>query len=235
MKRLHRPDAPNCLSDYRAPPDVWDGEPGPKGKKLNKACKKSVRDALKTMQSRTCAYCERTIYKDTDDKDKGGHIEHFVQKGGAPHETFSWDNLFWSCMQKMSCGKHKDRVNRTTYTHADLLKPDVDDPLQFLQYDVEGRVLPKGELAPAKLVRARQTIRVFNLNSHEARLPRIRLETWTTVAAEVEELQELFGDGSFTTDELFDERERVISERRTSEFSACVRSLVELFLPLPQA
>ena len=194
----------------------------------------SIRNRLKAMQSGTCAYCERRIYRDDDDKYKGGHIEHFVQKGGAPHETFNWDNLFWSCMQKMSCGRHKDRVDRMTYTHAELLKPDVDDPADYLQYDTSGQVLPKGDLDPAKLNRAVQTIRVFNLNAREARLPRLRLDTWATIEAEVKELQEIVADGDFEDEELRLERDRIVTDRYTAEFSACLKSLVEMFVPLPE-
>jgi len=108
------------------------------------------------MQGLRCAYCETAIDKDNR------HIEHFRQKGRDPTVTFLWSNLFGSCNRDDSCGKHKDRCKDCS-TVA-LIKPDVDDPEQFLVFAPDGSVGVRKNLSPADHLRATETIRIFNLN-----------------------------------------------------------------------
>ena len=111
------------------------------------------------MQQHRCAYCEAGINK----KDRNCHIEHFCQRNTYPEGTFLWNNMFGSCNNPYSCGKHKDHPKRS-YCHRDLIKPDVEDPENFLAFLPDGNISPVKGLSPASKKRAEETIRVFNLN-----------------------------------------------------------------------
>ena len=181
------------------------------------------------MQGNTCAYCERAIYKPGE----SGEIEHFVQKGKKPSVTFEWTNLFWSCKEKTSCGKHKDNgVRRNSYQPEDLIKPDEESPAHFFTYDTAGTIAPKEGLDLVASHRARVTIRVFNLNSKPARLPRLRASAWAAIQEQVIDLQLFADDGTYPAEDLRAEAQRILDDRYGDEFSACLVDLIEQFLPL---
>ncbi len=228
MKKLARSSAPICLEGYVNPPDTWDKKPpGAKGRKLHGICKREVREKLKQMQSGTCAYCERAIFKD-----RHGHIEHFIQKGDHPAATFEWSNLFWSCCEAMSCGRHKDnQVGRNSYHKADLIKPDVDDSAVYFAFNTAGSIFPHFELNQIDERRALETIRVFNLNSAQAQLPYLRSQVWEAIQAKVVQLQDFFEDQSYSRSALQREVEALFVERYTTEFGAFLRNIVAQFLP----
>jgi uncharacterized protein (TIGR02646 family) len=169
MRKLDRNAvaAPSCLSAYDYRTLSW-GDFGA-------ACKRSVRFALFQLQGihgitsedaseygLRCAYCESAIRHE-------GHIEHFRRKNrtrpdGYPELTFSWDNLFLACGSKNHCGHYKDRRNSIPYDADQILKPDVDEPEDFLYFHSSGEVRPRHNLEAADEHRARETIRVFGLN-----------------------------------------------------------------------
>lgn len=110
-----------------------------------------------------CAYCEGQIRHE-------GHIEHFRRKNathGFPYLTFAWENLFLACGSKEHCGHYKDRKGAAPYDPANLIKPDQDDPEQFLYFHSSGEVRPRtGEnISPQNAFRASETIRVFGLDT----------------------------------------------------------------------
>ncbi len=105
-------------------------------------------------------------------------------------------------------------------------------PSEYLRYDTAGRVLPEDDLSPTEYKRAEQTIRVFNLNSEEAILPRLRIKAWATIEEEVRELQSRIVNHSITKSDLARERELILARRYTQEFSACLKDLIYQFLPL---
>lgn len=111
---------------------------------------------LDTMQGQRCAYCEAGMVEGAR------HVEHFRQRSRYPKGTFAWDNLFGSCNRAETCGKHKDQCGN--YVHTDLIKPDIDDPEAFLVFSSDGSVAPRANLSPADNCRARETIRILNLN-----------------------------------------------------------------------
>ena len=160
MHRLNRGAAPACLAGYRHGVHQWANTiPTPQEKSDIWSC-------LEAMQQARCAYCEAALA----DGDK--HIEHFRQRSRHPPGTFDWANLFGSCNRKDTCGKHKDSCG--TYNHADLLKPDVDDPDDYLVFVSDGTIAPKDGLTPNARHRAVETLRVFNLDAIHGALRHMR-------------------------------------------------------------
>ena len=151
MHKLKRPSAPLCLGRFRHGRDRW--------KSTSHADRAEIWDSLDAMQQYRCAYCERRIRQDNRAIDS--HIEHFRQRERYPQGTFEWENLFGSCDSTDSCGKHKDDQ---IYDHQHLIKMDDDDPDDFLRFLPDGQVVPTENLDANQSTRAKETIRVFNLN-----------------------------------------------------------------------
>jgi len=82
--------------------------------------KKLLREALTSLAHGKCAYCEGrlgvTSYLE---------IEHHIAKTVNPDLVFEWTNLFPCCRL---CNSKKQDINHD----GALLKPDVDDPEQYL-------------------------------------------------------------------------------------------------------
>jgi len=153
MRKLQRGPAPSCLNNYHHGANNWTKETPTTAEKAD------IWVALEAMQGQRCAYCEGPINKDNR------HIEHFRQKAAHiyPQGTFLWSNLFGSCNRENSCGKHKDRIG--TYPPAVLIKPDIEDPERFLVFTPDGGVSPRKGLSAADENRAKETIRIFNLDT----------------------------------------------------------------------
>lgn len=151
MHKLQRdPNPPACLKRYRHGIDKWEmGSPTPTERG-------EIWEKLNAMQSNRCAYCEAAI--DAENR----HIEHFRQRSKHPQGTFNWSNLFGSCDRQDTCGKHKDACG--PYQHTDLIKPDIDDPDDFLAFTPNGSVNPRVNLSVEDHKRATESIRIFNLN-----------------------------------------------------------------------
>ena len=144
-------------------------------------------DKLNAMQGHRCAYCEVAIFEGKR------HIEHFRQRSRYPQGTFDWNNLFGSCDRDGVCGRYKDECG--IYPHMNLIKPDVDDPDEFLVFDPQGGIHPKAGLTADMLHRAKETIRILNLDG--GGLPHMRkaaacgylqqVEAWEAFASEFPE------------------------------------------------
>lgn len=143
-------EEPACLSRFDPDKHAWND--------VTRADKDEIRDRLGELQRHHCAYCECDVTKESNDP----HIEHFEQRARARRKTFAWSNLFWSCTHPERCGKRKDTLAHT-YLPSDLLKPDVDDPRQYLFFTSDGGVVPRAGLDEAGIQRAQETIRVFGL------------------------------------------------------------------------
>ena len=147
MHKLHRPDIePSGLQAAREN-RLQNWESG-----LEKA---SIRQALLEMQDSRCAYCEKSL------KDSEQHIEHFRKQSEYPKLVFVWSNLFLSCNNQNTCGKHKDRISINI---DEVIDPCIDDPEYYLEFDLNGRVFPKSCLTPQERLKAEKTIEAFNLN-----------------------------------------------------------------------
>jgi uncharacterized protein (TIGR02646 family) len=123
-----------------------------------------IRAALLKIQGQRCAYCERR----TGDMPTDGHIEHFRNQANHKESDLNWSNLFWSCNDEKTCGKHKDKCDRPagpqgSFRSEDLLDPCVDDPESFLLFVADGTVRPREALSEADQARAETTLRVFQL------------------------------------------------------------------------
>jgi uncharacterized protein (TIGR02646 family) len=165
MHKLTRGAEPECLCNWDYRVHTWRkfGEDAPDDKD-------SVRQALCSMQGDRCAYCEGPLYGSKR------HIEHFRRKNSAhfPHLTFDWHNLFLSCEEQVHCGHYKDRPSGDPYLPEDLIKPDVDDPDDFLYVHSRGDVQCRTGVSATNQHRAAETVRVFNLNEPSLQAARRR-------------------------------------------------------------
>lgn len=182
MHRLHREAIPPaCLAKYSHGLHRWDRHcPTPPEKA-------EIWIKLNAMQIGRCAYCEA-------DLSKASHIEHFRQRSRYPQGTFAWDNLFGSCNRPDSCGDHKDRCG--VYNHADLIKPDIEDPEHFLVFAASGSVHARDNLNDAMRHKAEETIRILNLNGTLKQIRRTLLLQYLETAETFALLAEEYGDAA---------------------------------------
>lgn len=150
MKKLNRGIEPEVLKSFTNA-NNW--------KDCRHVHKASIWEALESMQGSFCAYCEC--------KPSQKHIEHFRCKHNFPALTFNWSNLFGSCDYDTRCGRYKDNRARP-YDPDTLIKPDEDDPSEYLVFLITGRIRAADSLDPLKQKKANETIRVFNLNGDSA-------------------------------------------------------------------
>lgn len=127
--------------------------------------KVEVRDALLAVQQRRCAYCERRTGIAPDD----GHVEHFRNQAGHVNLETDWSNLFWSCNDEKTCGKHKDKCDRPapslkrSFDPADIIKPCAEDPEHFMIFVSDGTITHRAGLNANELNRYNETLRIFQL------------------------------------------------------------------------
>lgn len=169
MRNLQRGPAPHCLSRFLHGRDTW-GD-------LLEVDRAELWNALVIMQGDRCAYCECETF--TNER----HIEHFRQRSRNTAGTFEWGNLFGSCNNQESCGKHKDSCG--VYDPACLIKADVENPDDFFIFVRDGTIATRKGLNDAAQLRAESTLRIFNLDSKNGRLREMRraavLGHWHTV------------------------------------------------------
>ncbi len=131
--------------------------------------KKKVRDALLTLQSNRCAYCEQRLHNiSTPWENKwDGHIEHFRRKDPNfnPELTFVWQNLFYSCLTSATCGIRKDRFIKNKLEYDFMVDPCKDNPEDYFIFDHSGRISARSKLSKYKMKKALFTIEAFNLNA----------------------------------------------------------------------
>jgi uncharacterized protein (TIGR02646 family) len=212
MRKLDRTSAsaPVCLSCYQHGKHNW-GDVQPAHKDL-------IRESLEEMQGRRCAYCEGPVDA------LGQHIEHFRTKHTFPSLTFDWKNLYWSCDQADSCGRHKDH-DSGPYDPNDLIDPCREDPDRFFRFRSDGTIQVRTDITDNEQHRARETLRVFNLNPTHGRLRQMRkraLEAYRAQDPDILEALETFESA---------DREVIIAGElaRTSSdpFSAVIRHFFE--------
>ena len=157
-------EAPQCLSEFDYSTQNWDDFGG--------ECKKQLRAVLVQMQGIPgvtteeaseygvrCAYCEDAIHH-------AGHIEHFRRKNQQhfPELTFEWSNLFLACGSNDHCGHYKDRSRAEAYNPDNLIKPDIEDPEDYLYFHSSGEIRSRADIDTNKEIKANETIRVFGLD-----------------------------------------------------------------------
>lgn len=210
MHKLDRSNtpAPVCLSHYRHGLNNW--------KSLNPTDKQEIHQALETLQGKRCAYCE------CDLDQHGEHIEHFRQRDRYPKGTFDWDNLFWSCLRDDSCGQHKDRCGM--YNHADLIKPDIEDPEHFFLFVVDGSITVRASLMDAEKHRANETLRIFNLDAQWGPLRKMRQLAVMGHLETIKTLQELAPD--YELQELVKLIEQELEEAKKLPFCTAIKHVL---------
>lgn len=173
MKQLIRREGPAQLGRFTAGRDQW-----------GYVDLVDIWSHLLLMQGGFCAYCECRLNRK--------HVEHFRPRKDFPALTFEWTNLFGSCGDTHKaggwerCGIYKDD-GAELYDANQLIKPDDDIPDDYLLFLTTGRVVPIPGLTGPALIKAQETIRVFNLNGDPA-LFGSRRAAITSIMAEVEEL-----------------------------------------------
>lgn len=148
MKKLVRPTCKVNLKSYIRNGNNWNSLRGDN--------KHKIKMQLLEMTNHRCSYCENLL------KEHKWHIEHIAPKRSYPECTFNWNNLFCSCDNNDTCGKHKDNIMGYKGDASDLIKPDVEDPSDFFEiksfdgsFSLKGVDLNKGD----------NTIKFFNLNA----------------------------------------------------------------------
>ncbi len=214
MHHLDRTSIPTpaCLS---APLD------GRRYRDLTGAEKEQIRTSLLNLQGNRCAYCERRTGEDRND----GHIEHFRNQADHDDLTTTWENMYWSCKDEKTCGKHKDNCTKSTgrlarFNLNDLIDPGIDDPDRFLFFVDDGSVVPRTGIDAAAQRRAEETLRVFQL-ADSAYLKQLRIDALRPYKSHVTQLMDLGGD--FLVQYL--ERERTNIEQ--APFSTAIRHYFE--------
>lgn len=171
MRKLDRdPLAPQGLSNYRHGVHRW-SLTSPTLEERGYIWAK-----LDAMQSERCAYCEATI----DSANR--HIEHFRQRQHYPQGTFDWHNLFGSCH------RHEYKDNCGLYPHQDLIKPDIEDPEDYLVFTPNGSVQPRAHLDTRARNRAEQTIRILELNGALTQIRKVHTGPYMETALAIADL-----------------------------------------------
>ncbi|VAW49555.1 hypothetical protein MNBD_GAMMA03-1822 [hydrothermal vent metagenome] len=157
MKKLDRSLAtsPECLGTLCHTADSWSS---------SKLKKSEIWSEFNKFQDKFCVYCESRACQN----DGSGHIEHFFNKKTYKSKTFVWNNLFGCCESRNHCGHYKDQIlqggHPRAYDSNLLLKPDEDDPEDYIQFLIGGKVEPKEGLVSPDLDKAIETIKALCLN-----------------------------------------------------------------------
>lgn len=184
MHRLHRdPVPPAGLSKYRHGQNSWSNT------SPTAAERAAIWDELNAMQGNRCAYCEGPMSEDNR------HIEHFRQRDRYPQGTFDWHNLFGSCNRSGTCGDHKDKCG--TYPHQDLIKPDVEDPEDFLVFTPHGAIRPRANMQPHDEHRAKETIRILGLDGALNQIRRSEVAGYLQTAEAFAEMAATFSENEW--------------------------------------
>ncbi len=123
-----------------------------KGDWATVACKRALSAALYKLAHGKCVFCESALEVSGDLE-----VEHYVAKTVNPQLAFEWSNLLPACRL---CNRSKSNQDH----QGVLLKPDEEDPEPFFWlHPGTGELQPHPALSPAEERRARETIRICNL------------------------------------------------------------------------
>ena len=114
--------------------------------------KEVIKEGLHSFANFKCAYCEARL-----DWPAGVHIEHFVAKNPSYELAFEWTNLFPSCS---GCNATKGNQDHG----GAMIKPDEEDPEEFLAYDVvTGEIEAIDRVPNGHSVRVTETVQLCGL------------------------------------------------------------------------
>lgn len=130
-----------------------------------------IMEALAKSQKQKCAYCEKRVRVNY-------HVEHFYEQSDCPERMFDWSNLFLSCGASRTCGKAKEKKkiecekNKCKLDYPKIVNPEIDEPRQYFQFQLDGEIAPKEDINNIYCERAKYTIEVFQLNREGLKLQR---------------------------------------------------------------
>ena len=155
MKRIRKQLAPESFVHWvrQNRPQNWNS--------LDGGVKQELADQLRREQGGLCCYCEQRI------AEKNSHIEHLRPRNTYPNDTFDYQNLLSSCLDKKCCGTAKGR-----WFSPDMVTPLDDDCEGRFLYLGNGKIIP----ADAHDSHARDTIDRLNLNCNK--LKNMRMQTF---------------------------------------------------------
>lgn len=205
MKLLNRTAGPVYLHQFRGGRDRW-----------RAVDKELIWRCLSEMQGDFCAYCECSLNRK--------HIEHFRSRDEFPALTFEWGNLFGSCGDTkiggwQRCGIYKDN-GAGQYNPDHLIKPDDDNPDDYLLFLTSGQVVPAKGIDEIKLLKAQETIRVFNLNGDPALLGS-RRQALNIIMDEVKQLYDAYEE--FDEKLWYELRNIEVKNTENKEFSTALK------------
>jgi uncharacterized protein (TIGR02646 family) len=169
LRKLHRPDPPECLQLNAA---AWTenfvvrrrAKPAARFTWRGTGCYAAMRRTLFGMTGDRCAFCDGPVWLESR-----ATIEHFKPKRDFPALAYEWTNLFPSCDMCQS-NKREDFDER-------LLKPDVED-YSFSRYFIAnfrtGELEPSPDATEEDAARVTETIRLYGLNSPQRKAARRR-------------------------------------------------------------
>lgn len=160
MRFLDRANTPkpNCLSNTG----------GRTYNELHGHERNQIRETLWGLQEGRCAYCERRVGRGRDD----GHIEHWCRQCDFPELQLDWLNVYWSCNDQKTCGRHKDAyLAQKLSKHPKpresefyrTIQPSKENPESLLQFVGDGTVRPREGIAVDEHQRASNTIDMMGL------------------------------------------------------------------------
>ena len=112
-------------------------------------------------QNMICAYCEQEIESD----ENSSNTDHFKTRNLFPKETLNYENLLVSCKNKSHCEYIKDKFRLNLSNYNKIINPVIEDPNSFFEYGIVGDILVKNGLTNLENVKAKFTIKVFELNN----------------------------------------------------------------------
>lgn len=116
----------------------------------------------------------------------GTDIEHYWPKAPYPERMFRWTNMLLGCTD---CGRIKGSKFPLAGGQPGLVKPTVDDPWQFLDFDPEtGNLVPRFHVATgATTPKGEKTVEVLQLDRREA-LARGYQKSFRRICSKIEEM-----------------------------------------------
>jgi uncharacterized protein (TIGR02646 family) len=210
MQKLSRGEPPLCLIKFQHGKHSWNRD-------VKHDDKEIIWERLYEMQGRLCAYCESALI------DNKKHIEHFIPKGRHEGRTleFSWSNLFGSCLYTDRCGHYKDSVK--DYVIGNLIKPDNEDPDDYLIFFSDGTIKPREGLHPVQTLKASETLRVFKLDEKNGALRHQRQQAIKAHIQTVEFLVQLLTECPNSASEIKIMIETEIQRAATEPYVTAVR------------
>lgn len=155
MRKVNKGTQPQELSDFleREKPTNWDCIHDAENQAVYTICK----EALLKEQCGLSGYTERIINANNV------HIDHFKKKGMFREFTFNWNNFVLDEHNSNFGADYKDK-NVKIEDYQFLINPNLEDPHEYLTYQIDGKIIPLNDLTGNKKAKAETTIRLFNLN-----------------------------------------------------------------------